>query len=124
MFEKSPNIYLNGFDHYVKETLRCRYYIRYVDDFVILDGDKVRLHWVKGQMEKYLGTLRLKMHSHKCQIVLVKDGINFLGYRIFPTHRKLRRSNVTRARRRLRQLQSAYAAGEISWHEVNQSVQS
>ena len=118
------NIYLNGFDHFVKEGLGCRYYIRYVDDFLVFANDKAWLHQVKGEIEEYLSQLRLKLHRYKCQIFPVKAGTNFLGYQIFPSHRRLRKSSVTRARRRLKRLQSDYSTGKISWHEVNQSVQS
>ena len=119
------NIYLNGFDHFVKETLKCRHYIRYVDDFVVLDNDKARLHQVKAEMEAYLAQhLRLQLHEHKCQISPVKTGTDFLGYRVFPTHRLLRQTSVTRARRRLRRLQQDYAAGDISQEAVKHSVQS
>ncbi len=118
------NIYLNGFDHFVKEDLRCRHYIRYVDDFVVLDSAKERLHQVKAEMERYLAKLRLKLHSYKCQIFPVKAGTDFLGYQIFPSHRRLRKSSVTRARRRFKRLQKDYSTGKISQHDVNQSVQS
>ena len=118
------NIYLNGFDHFVKEDLKCRYYIRYVDDFVVLERDKARLHQVKAEMDTYLAQLRLKLHPHKCQVSPVKDGIDFLGYRIFPTHRQLRASSVRRARRRLHRLREDYERGDISWADVNHSVQS
>ena len=118
------NIYLNGFDHFVKEDLRCKHYIRYVDDFVVLDNDKVHLHQVKAAMEGYLARFRLKLHEHKCQIFPVKDGTDFLGYQVFPTHRRLRKSAVTRARRRLRRLQRDYSSGKILWGDVNHSVQS
>ena len=118
------NIYLNGFDHFVKEDLQCRYYIRYVDDFVVLDPDKVRLHRVKKEIENYLASLRLRLHPLKCNIFPVKTGTDFLGYQVFPTHRRLRKSSVTRARRRLRRLQRDYAVSAISWSDVNHSVQS
>ena len=118
------NIYLNGFDHFVKEALECRHYIRYVDDFVVLDNIKECLHRVKAEMEGYLSKLRLKLHPYKCQIFPVKAGTDFLGYQIFPSHRRLRKSAVTRARRRLKRLQRDYSSGNISQHDVNQSVQS
>ena len=118
------NIYLNGFDHFVKEDLKCCYYIRYVDDFVVLDKDKARLHHVKAEMKAYLARFRLKFHPDKCQIFPVKDGTDFLGYRVFPTHRRLRASSVRRARRRLHRLQKDYERGAISWNDVNHSVQS
>ena len=118
------NIYLNGFDHFVKEGLRCRYYIRYMDDFVVLDKDKAHLHQVKHEMAGYLAQLRLKLHTHKCQVFPIKDGTDFLGYQVFPTHRRLRPSSVRRARRRLRVLREDYESGKISWQDVNHSVQS
>ena len=118
------NIYLNSFDHFVKEELRCRYYIRYVDDFVVLEKDKARLHQVKAGIETYLEKFRLRLHPHKCQVFPVKDGTDFLGYRVFPTHRLLRPTSVTRARRRLRQLEADYKTGKISWDDVNHSVRS
>ncbi len=118
------NIYLNGFDHFVKEALKCRYYIRYVDDFVVLDSDKVRLHQVKAAMTDYLAGLRLKLHPHKCQVFPVSTGTDFLGYQVFPTHRRLRASSVRRARRRLRRLERDYRVGKISWGDVQHSVRS
>lgn len=118
------NIYLNGFDHFVKEDLRCRYYIRYMDDFVVLERDKAHLHQVKAEMDAYLARLRLRLHAHKCQVFPIKDGTDFLGYQVFPTHRRLRPSSVRRARRRLRRLREDYEHGKISWDDVNHSVQS
>ena len=51
-------------------------------------------------------------------------GVDFVGFRIFPTHRRLRRQNVRRAFRRMRNLRDAYRAGEIPLDRVNASVQS
>jgi len=118
------NIYLNGFDHFVKEALQCRHYIRYVDDFVVLDNDKGRLHETKATIAAYLAGLRLKLHPHKCQVFPVRTGTDFLGYQVFPTHRRLRASSVRRARRRLRRLQREYRMGQLSWEAVTHSVHS
>ena len=113
-----------GLYSFVKEDLKCPYYIRYVDDFVVLERDKARLHQVKAEMEGYLARFRLKLHLDKCQVFPVKDGTDFLGYQVFPTHRRLRASSVRRARRRLHRLGKNYERGEISWQDVNHSVQS
>lgn len=118
------NVYLNEFDHFVKEELRCRFYLRYVDDFVIFHSDKARLHEIKKRIQEYLAALRLRLHPNKSQIFPVTQGLDFLGYRIFPTHRLIRKSNVKRFRRRLRRCQKAYYTGEYNWQDVNQRVQS
>ncbi|UCE08084.1 MAG: RNA-dependent DNA polymerase, partial [bacterium] len=60
----------------------------------------------------------------KCQIFPVDQGTDFLGYRIFPTHRLVRKANVKRFKRKLRKYQQEYAAGRMSWSEINQRVQS
>jgi retron-type reverse transcriptase len=118
------NLYLDGFDHFVKEHLRCRFYIRYVDDFVVLDNSKERLRGIKKEMERYLDGLRLRLHRNKCRVYRVADGVTFLGYRIFPTHCMLKKANVLRIRRRLRGFQVQYAAGQIDLAKIRQSVQS
>lgn len=62
------NVYMNAFDHFIKEDIGCRYYIRYVGDFVILDNSKERLHEVKDLTEDYLSTLGLCLHERECRV--------------------------------------------------------
>jgi retron-type reverse transcriptase len=116
------NVYLNRFDHFVKEKLRCKFYLRYVDDAVALENDKDWLWEVKREMEGYLEPFRLRLHEHKCQVRRTDQGVTFLGFRVFPEFRLLKRENVVRARRRLRRLQAQYATGELSLDEVTRSV--
>ncbi|MCG3157874.1 MAG: hypothetical protein DKINENOH_04510 [bacterium] len=116
------NVYLNRFDHFMKETLCCKYYLRYVDDFVVLDDDKSRLWEIKAEITNYAEKFRLSLHEHKCQIRRTEHGVTFLGFRVFPEFRLLRRENVMRAKRRLRKLQAEYARGESSWEEITRAV--
>ena len=118
------NVYLDGFDHFIKEKLHCKYYIRYVDDFVVFGNDKTHLHTIQEQVKHYLSTLRLKIHPHKSQIFPVEQGTDFLGYRIFPSYRLIRKSNVKRFRRKLRRFQKDYASGRMQFIEINQRIQS
>lgn len=118
------NVYMDGFDHFVKEELRCRYYIRYVDDFVLFDNSKARLKELKERIVCYLDTLRLKLHPRKCRVFRVEEGVGFLGYRIFPDHRRLKKQNVLHFRRKLKKLQYDYAHGRIGGDAVRQSIQS
>ena len=116
------NIYLNEFDHFVKETLRCEYYIRYVDDFVVLDNDKKKLRNIKKEMERYLERLRLRLHPRKCNVFPVRQGTNFLGYRIFPSYRLLNRDNIKRFKKRLKQLQWLYGVGLLGLNKLTASI--
>ncbi len=118
------NIYLNGFDHFVQETLRCPAYLRYCDDFVVFSADKRSLWQVKDAMTTYLASLRLRLHATKCQVLRTQDGVDFLGYRIFPTHRLLRQSTVRRFRRRLLVQHALYGSGLLSFAALDSSVQS
>ena len=118
------NVYLNDFDHFIKEQLRCRFYIRYVDDFVVFDNSKKRLNAIKEHLKEYLDTLRLKLHRKKCRVYRVEEGISFLGYRIFPTHRLLKKDNALKMRRRLRQLSRQYREGHISLENIRERIQS
>jgi retron-type reverse transcriptase len=118
------NVYLDGFDHFVKETLRCRHYIRYVDDFVLFDDSKTRLNELKAQMVGFLDTLRLRLHPRKCRVYRVDEGVCFLGYRIYPHQRLLKKQNILYFRRKLKKMQQGYRNGCIGADEVKQSIQS
>jgi len=87
------NLYLNGLDHWVKEVLKCKYYIRYCDDAVILHHDKRVLHEVWQRIKRYLSdNLRLKL-NRKTQLFPVNArGIDFLGYKTYHDFSLLRKS--------------------------------
>ena len=119
------NIYLNGFDHFVKEELKVKKYLRYVDDFALFADDRQFLADARVALEKYLATnLRLKIHPIKSQLFATKHGGSFLGFRVFPNHIRVRQQNLRRGRKRLRRLQTQYAQGKIDWQKVARSLQS
>jgi retron-type reverse transcriptase len=118
------NVYLNGFDHFVKEKLRISKYVRYVDDFALFLEDAAVLKEARVAIEEYLATLRLKIHPIKSQLFEPKQGANFLGFRVLPTQIRVRRENLRRAKRRLRHLQADYQQGEIPLRAVSQSIRS
>lgn len=92
------NEYLNAFDHFVKETLRERYYIRYTDDMVILNADPVHLTELIPVMASWLQEHRkLTLHPGKIRIRKLSHGIDFLGYVTLPHYSVLR----TRTKRRM-----------------------
>jgi len=118
------NIYLHELDTFVKFELREKYYIRYVDDFVVLGNNKAHLHEVKTQISEFLQTLRLRLHPKKSIVFPVSVGTDFLGYRIYPTHTRIRRANVKRFIARTKRLQSDYACGNITLKKVRASIHS
>ncbi|MBU2567510.1 MAG: reverse transcriptase/maturase family protein [Elusimicrobia bacterium] len=119
------NLYLNDYDHFIKETLNCKYYVRYVDDFVIWGDDKRELDQIKEKINRYLFTnLNIKPHPKKTQVFPITQGTTFLGFRIFPTHRLLRKSNFFYFRHRLLKLRKLYHQKRISIEKITQSVRS
>ncbi|OIP08706.1 MAG: hypothetical protein AUJ96_05840 [Armatimonadetes bacterium CG2_30_66_41] len=118
------NAYLNPFDHFVKEELGCRFYIRYCDDFVIFGSDKRALAALVPELADRLSALRLRLHERKCQVRRVDEGVDFLGDRIWPTHRRLRRESVLRFKRRRRHLRDARRAGQTDLAHVRASLAS
>ena len=105
------NVYLDPLDHFVKDRLGIKGYVRYVDDFLVFSDDKSYLADVREQIKEFLVRLRLRLHPKKNVIFPVSEGIRFLGYRVFPTHRLLAKENVRRFRRRVRTMQQEYAGG-------------
>ena len=118
------NVYLDPLDHFVKDTLGVGGYVRYVDDFLLFSDDKRHLAEVRTQLVGLLSGLRLRLHPTKNVIFPTSQGIPFLGYRVFPTHRLLAKDNVRRFRRRARKMQREYAEGRMSLRDIRQRMMS
>jgi len=117
------NVYLNNLDYFVKHRLKAKYYIRYVDDFVILHKDKKTLFEYMDKIRKYLKNLRLELHPDKSEIHALRNGITFLGYRIFYHHRLLRKRNIRYFKRKLNEKIEFYRHGLISKKELDSFLQ-
>lgn len=118
------NLYLNDFDHYIKEEIKAGGYIRYCDDFVIFGESKQWLNTVKADIREYLATLRLRMHKNKSRVYTISDGVDFLGYRIFPEYMLVRKRIVKQYRKKLKKMAEDYSKGEIALADVTCSIQS
>jgi retron-type reverse transcriptase len=118
------NIYLSPLDHYLKETYRVKYYARYMDDFIILHREKQVLWDLLGEITNYLHDhLKLTLNP-KTGIFPGKNGIDFCGYRIWPTHVKPRKSTVKRAKRRLRKISRLYKISPDILEHAKKSIDS
>ncbi len=122
------NIYLHELDWYAKHTLSIKRYIRYMDDFVVVHHDKRQLHQWRADIERFLlNYLRLKT-NHKTQVfpVAVKNGraLDFLGYRIYPTHRLLRKCSIKRIKTKIKKYKRQIKTGELSITDAGRKLQS
>jgi retron-type reverse transcriptase len=116
------NCYLGPLDHFIKRELRCPAYLRYVDDMALLSNSKRELWRWKQAIVDRLATLRLTVHP-QAQVASVENGIPWLGFNVYPDHRRVKARNVRNFSRRLRERWREYCAGEISFAEFDTSVQ-
>lgn len=118
------NIYLDWLDKYIKHTLRVKYYIRYMDDFVILGKSKKELHRIREEIEIFLDDYLGLELNNKTAVRPITLGIDFMGYVTWPTHRRLRKSTKKKMRRRLKYLEEKYKDDEVTIKDINATIQS
>ena len=110
------NCYLNPLDHFVKRELNCRAYLRFVDDFLLFADDKAHALCLARRHHRLPGRLRLTLHESRCQPRPVSEGIPFLGFVVYPHHRRLKRRKGIAYRRRLRRAAARLPpGGEVAW---------
>lgn len=99
------NYYLSGFDHWLKETKHVKYFLRYMDDCVILHHDKDYLHQLKKEIDYYLQTnLKLKLKENWQVFPTFIRGVDFVGYRHFGDYILLRKSTAKNLKYKMRKL--------------------
>lgn len=97
------NIYMHEFDMYIKQELKVKYYVRYVDDFIILSEDKKYLEELLPKISSFLKQkLKLNLHPDKVFIKTIASGVDFLGWTHFPYHRQIRTTTKRKLLRKLR----------------------
>ena len=107
----------------MKRELKCSAYVRYVDDFLLFANKKSVLWEWKQAIIQRMAKLRLTLHEHRAQVFPTKTGIPFLGFRVYPTHRRLKRRKVINFRRKLKRMLGAYERGNVSWEKLDASIQ-
>jgi len=110
------NVYLNELDYFVKHKLKAKYYLRYVDDFVILGNSKLELAANQGKINKFLETqLKVMLHPEKCGIKCLSSGISLLGFRVFYHYKLLRKSNFRKFGQKFACFKKRYLAKTIDF---------
>jgi hypothetical protein len=119
------NLYLGELDHFVKERLGVKDYVRYMDDGLLFGDEKPALHEHLAATRDFLrDRLKVELKEEAVRIAPVWTGISFLGFRIFPGVIRLRSDKWSRFRRRVREREEAFLAGEIDEEELARSVAS
>lgn len=122
------NVYLNELDQFVKHELREKHYVRYMDDFIVIHHDKAHLQRVRSQIESFLAiSLQLSTNS-KTQVFPVATStgraLDFVGYRIYATHKLLRKCTEKRFKHKVKRLRRMYANSEIELSDIKPVIAS
>ncbi len=112
------NVYLHELDLFVKHNHRAKYYIRYVDDFVILHHSKAVLMGYEQQIKEFVKLLKLELHPTKCKIMPLRRGISFLGFHIFYKHKLVRQRNYRKIKAKIAELLSAYEHNGVNYWTI------
>jgi RNA-directed DNA polymerase len=116
------NLYLSELDTWLKHSKNIKFYLRYMDDFVIFHNSKKFLQNLKEELTEFLNSLRLSLHPKKSQIFPAKNGIAFLGFHILPNLRRLRQENIRRFIKRIKEHQRLFSKFEIDSEHIKQSI--
>lgn len=118
------NLYLNELDQLCKHELHVHYYIRYMDDVIILSDSKKELAELKTVIEEFLNdTLHLDLNK-KTAIRPCSLGVDFVGYHIWATHRKLKKQTARRMIRNVKRMCEEAAAGKLRREEFERTAAS
>ena len=120
---------LNDLDHCIKERLGIKYYIRYMDDFILIHNDRKHLEYCQQIIAEKLAEIGFELHPKKTKIYPVANGIKFLGFehKLTDTGKVARliiSKNVKMERLKLRRLVNKCKKGEIPRHKVDECYKS
>ncbi len=119
------NLYLDRLDHYIKDSLRVKGYLRYMDDFILFGDEKAELHLLHSSIRAFLrDELELELKEKATIIAPVDEGVPFLGFRIYLNLVRLKHENKKRALNTLKSRSTAFKAGKISEEKYSQSLMS
>lgn len=118
------NIYLNELDQLCKHDLRLHYYIRYMDDVIILSDSKRELAKYKEVIENFLKDFLHLDLNNKTAIRPCELGVDFVGYHIWTTHRKLKKQTARKIIHAIDYICKELAAGNMSREEMERRVAS
>jgi retron-type reverse transcriptase len=120
----SANIYLNILDHFVKECMQVKRYLRYMDDFVIVANDKETLSGYLADIKWLLEChLKLKLNP-KTKIFPASRGVDFAGFRTFMDRTLPRKRNIKAAKKRFKELSWKYRHHQVNLEDVKPRVAS
>lgn len=120
----AANVYLNPLDHFAKETLHIKRYLRYMDDFIVIAGSKEELHANLVSLRWFVEKKLLLTLNPKTKIFPASQGVDFAGFRTFENYILPRKRNIRAAKIRFKHLSYLYKHRRIEFDDVRPRVAS
>lgn len=119
------NIYMNMVDQYVKRGFSLKYYVRYADDVVIIVENKEKAKEVLNLVGQHAeNKLNIKLNKDKSKTFPIIQGVNTVGFKIYPTHMLLRNDSKKRIKQKLRKLKNLLIEEKITIEKAEQMLNS
>jgi len=115
------NIYLNELDQYVKNDLRVKYYLRYMDDFIILCRTKEDAKKYFSLLKKFVKEKLDLEFNNKSKYYPSRLGVDFCGYITYETHRKIRKRSKRNIRKKIKKWNKDYENGTLDFEQMRTS---
>lgn len=120
----SANLFLDALDHHIKEVLHVKKYVRYMDDFILIENDKEKLKELVSEIVRFIQEeIHLEINP-KSGMGCGLSGIPFCGYRVFPTHVLIRKATLRRSSRHLRKQARIYNGTKMEQLHIRASIMS
>ena len=117
------NLYLGELDHFIKDRLGIKGYVRYMDDFICFANSKKELWDLLIKINEFVSEiLKIELKEKVTQIAPVSEGIPFLGFRVFPQIIRIKRENLFRMRNKIKTKEAQFKKGHISERDLINSV--
>lgn len=117
------NLYLDQLDHYIKDTLGIKGYVRYMDDFICFANSKIELWELLSKIDIFvIQNLKIELKAKVTQIAPVSEGIPFLGFRIYPQIIRIKRENLSRMKNKIKRKEIQFKKGHLSERDLVNSV--
>lgn len=117
------NVYLNELDQFIKHELKAKYYIRYVDDFIIPNNSRIILLDYKEKINEFLKTIKLELHPDKTKIVSINRGVSLLGFRVFTYHKLLKKSNIRKMENKLLRFREQFENNKTKYDKIYAGIE-
>ena len=119
------NVYLTELDNYCKRKLGIKYYVRYMDDCIIIVKNKDEANKILELIREFVKSkLKLQLNTNKSKIFPINQGVNAIGYKIYATHRLLRNGSKKKIKRKTKAMPKLIISGKMNIQKAEQILNS